>query len=385
MKIFYPLLAISGLIMFIQGPTMKPIMETFSVTETIAGLLPFAYFVGNLLGVASFPRLATTLGSRNSFFYSALFVIVGLVMAASAPSIYVLLVGFLIFGTAVGIFVSLPSALLAQEYGAGSARLINHYYAVFAVGILIGPPVAGYLYDAGYGWRPIYWMTAAIMAAFLLPIWRSKLPDLERAEQRGLQNLTAAIKASPPILFGTMMLLFLYLGIEASINYWSVKYVQDTFPGTSALYASMSISGFWILIMVGRFGSSFLLKHISRSTLLYLLFGGSTVTVFFAAQAPSALIAILAITLSGLFLSGAWPTLVGFSERFPRHLTGVAMSVILIGGGLGGAIVPYLFGILAAATDYRRAFMVSLIMPLLAILLLATIKPETRKFRSPVN
>jgi len=68
----------------------------------------------------------------------------------------------------------------------------------------------------------------------------------------------------------------------------------------------------------------------------------------------------------GLLYSGIYPTLIGYVARFPDELSSSVFTVFLAGGALGGAVLPYLIGLVNQFAG-RVAGMCSIAIPIFGV------------------
>ena len=112
---------------------------------------------------------------------------------------------------------------------------------------------------------------------------------------------------------------------------------------------------FWVGLVVGRLGFMPLTKRFPATRLLLVcvtMMAGFTVAVAFAPSQAAALV---------LAMGRGWaprpPT--GLSaataERFHGWQSGVAISLFILSGAVGGVALPYLLGPLASAAGFRVA------------------------------
>lgn len=116
---------------------------------------------------------AAAIGQRNVWIASHLLMAAGVLLPALLPGLAAVIASALLVG---GTFVvtTMTSLQVAQEVARGNAtRLVAAMTAAFALGQIIGPVVAGLLFDAGYGFSGGLLLAGALLALSALLLWRS--------------------------------------------------------------------------------------------------------------------------------------------------------------------------------------------------------------------
>jgi FHS family L-fucose permease-like MFS transporter len=124
---------------------------------------------------------------------------------------------------------------------------------------------------------------------------------------------------------------------------------------TAALLASF----YMFAIMIGRFAGTVAMKKIRANRLLAGL-GFFGVALMLLAMSSTGTVAVWSLILCGLANSIMYPTIfaLGIAELGP--LTSEGSGIISI-GNFGGAVIPPLFGALAVAMSFQRAFILPII------------------------
>jgi MFS family permease len=116
---------------------------------------------------------AAAIGHRSVWIISHLLMAAGVLLPALLPGLGAVIASALLVG---GTFVvtTMTSLQVAQETSRGNAtRLVAAMTAAFALGQIIGPVVAGLLFDAGYGFSGGLLLSGALLALSALLLWRS--------------------------------------------------------------------------------------------------------------------------------------------------------------------------------------------------------------------
>jgi len=149
--------------------------------------------------------------------------------------------------------------------------------------------------------------------------------------------------------------IFLYVGAEIAIGSFLVNYLSQPEIGhmvqkTAALYVSL----YWGGTMVGRFIGSALLRKLGTPGVLGS-FAVAAVILVLVSMFSVGHLAMWSIISVGLFNSIMFPSIFTLGLEGLGVLTGKA-SGLLIAAIFGGAVIPYLQGVLADRIGIHHAF-----------------------------
>lgn len=116
----------------------------------------------------------------------------------------------------------------------------------------------------------------------------------------------------------------------------------------SNFQSGVSSTGFWAGMTVGRVGLSFLTARLGefKSVILYLCISAVLELIFWLV--PSFVVSAVAVAFLGLFLGPIFPTsVVLVTKILPRDLHVGSIGFATAFGGSGGAIIPFLVGVIA--------------------------------------
>jgi len=348
MKILFGFQFLAGIILVLLSPALGHILESFDVAERGGGTLFFTYFIGGTLSTLTISWLPRFLSSRVILQVSSLLACLGLLGFTMTANFWTAVFFYFVVGMANGILISFPGALLANLYREESGRMMSFLYACFAVGVTLCPFVAGFILHRGVPWQWIFQGIAVLCLAYTFLAFFFSLPAMQETEGLRWSTLQEARKGDGGLLLGAVLLNILYVGGETSVIGWVVYYLQNVFTSdTSVFRASRVLTYFWLFMIFGRVMTGFAVERAgSFRTLLFLISGG-ILTWICAMLSGDLVTAEVLFALTGLFFSGQFPVIASFAGRFPLRYTGLAFSVILAGGGLGGALFPFFVGWIA--------------------------------------
>jgi FHS family L-fucose permease-like MFS transporter len=202
----------------------------------------------------------------------------------------------------------------------------------------------------------VLFLLAALVWAFHLPAVNGD--EAKEAANAARRGLPAALRHRR-VWFG-MLAIFVYVGAEVSIgsfmtNYIALPQIGDMPEARAAGFVSL----YWLGAMIGRFVGWLLLKRVDARRLLavFATIAGVLVLTTMLSHGSVALWSVVAI---GLFNSIMFPNIFTLGiERFGA-LTG-AVSSLLVLAIVGGAVVPWVQGLLADRIGVQHAFVLPLL------------------------
>ncbi len=162
---------ISGALLFIN--------ESWNLADTTQGLLVSSVLIGAVIGAATNGVLADVFGRKKIIMATAVIFIVGSVLCAFAPNIYILIASRIFVGFAVGI-VNFVVPLYLSEIAPKQLRgtLVSLYQWAITAGILFSYFINAAFAGAVYNWR---WMLfAGVVPGLILFIGMCFMHDTPR-------------------------------------------------------------------------------------------------------------------------------------------------------------------------------------------------------------
>lgn len=156
--------------------------------------------------------------------------------------------------------------------------------------------------------------------------------------RRAVKNRTTLLGA---------LLIFAYQGAEVSISGWVISFLIDYRNGDPA-HVGYVTSGFWGGITLGRFLLVIPAHKIGDRVSLVLLIAGTAAFQFMLWFLPNVIGDAVAVAVIGLLLGPIYPCATGvFSRLLPLNLQITSLGFISSLGSSGGAISPFLTGLLS--------------------------------------
>ncbi|WP_169302415.1 MFS transporter [Halorientalis salina] len=331
-----------GMTTQVRGALLPSIKESFTVSDSLLGLVAPAGTLGYLFAAVAVGFAASRLDTRRFLLLGAGGTVLFLALLSQVPTYALLLVFLLGQGATIGIFRGLDRPLLSSLYPENRGRLFNLYALTWAVGATAGPLFVNQVLTTS-DWR----VTFLILAAVFLPafglITRLELPSTrEKGDPFSLSELRGLFRR--PGIAGMALALFFSGGIEGGFFTWLPYYASQYVPQTTA---NVVLSGFLVAYIPGRFVYSRLAGRIEPLTLvlsLALAAMPALAFVFFASDGYGLLPGVFVI---GFLVSGFFPTLSAFGiDTVPNH-GGPVNAIAISANFLGLSVVPVIMGVVS--------------------------------------
>jgi fucose permease len=331
------------------GVIIPEIIKEFHLSMTVAGAFHYADMAGIAFAGFFLGYLADKLGRKKT-------IILGLVLFAlnsylfavgRAFTFFVLLL--LISGAAIGIFKTGALALIGDITHSTTEHTatMNTVEGFFAVGAIIGPAIVARLLAVGTSWKWLYVIAGTICVVLIVIAVLVRYPQTSTtAEAVDLKRTMMMMKN--PYALGFSGLIFLYVAVEAAIYVWMPTLLSG-YHGSLLWVAAYAISIFFVLRAAGRFIGSWMLAHLNWAAVV-TVFSFAILACFVISMVGGIGVAVLALPVSGLFMSVLYPTLnsKGIScFKKPEH--GAVAGVILFFTCISAVVAPLA---MAAISDH---------------------------------
>jgi fucose permease len=338
--------ALTGVVTTMLGPILPLLSSQWQLNYAQSGRLFTVQFLLSVTGALVASRVMPRLGAARTVVIGMVLIAIG-VASVALGSFFAVVVGIAVYGMGLGF--ALPCTnLMVSEMVHNRAAALNLLNFSWTVGALAAPMLLDALLEP-VGLRGFLVALGGLcFVVGLVEIGGAKqLSALEKIAVVG--RLQASVRITFAVL--AAVLLFLYVGVENGVAGWVPTFAQRV-EYASSRNAALVQSGFWAAILLGRLTAPLVLRLVRPAKLvflgLFLAIIGSTLIVF-AHEMPLFVIGVLA---SGIGLSAVFPTVIAiFTEWYG---TGGAGSIVLGVPGLGGALFPWLVGVVSDKSGHLR-------------------------------
>lgn len=342
-----------GLAMTVTGPVLPEIMRQFGVRETAAGILLASGSLGFMAGCLLGGFVTDEVGLKPVLITTWVGVAAALAGCALAGSFVLLMIAYACLGIASGVLETGLNILPAQV--GGGAGLMNVIHMGFGVGALSAPAIAGYALETGLGWRLPYLLVAAVPIVLLLWALPVSMPAAPRHTLHEQRQPILKLLRHPLVLLSAAGLLF-YVAAELSISNWIVLFMGQRFE-LPPMQASLSLSVYWGLILVGRLLQGPLSQRFSLPALVVTSSVAFGVGILGIARSGTSATAFAFLVLAGLGASGLYPNIMIYANgRYLRQI-GAVTGVLSMTAAAGSFAFQPIVGRVAELYGLELAFL----------------------------
>jgi len=362
----------------ILGPLIPDIINSFSLSLTLAGFLPFSFFIA--YGVMSIPAGMLIERYREKPVLLAGFIIAfaGSFFFATLPYFPVALISLFLIGIGMAMLQVAINPLLrvagGEEHFAFNSVLGQLF---FGLASFISPQVYTYLvlnlqdYSDQVNllikslakvvpdhlpWISLYWVFAVITLVMVLIIRAVRLPKVELKEDERTgpwQTYRELFRKKIVILY--FLGIFTYVGSEQGVANWISKFLATYHGYDPRTTGADTVSYFWGLMTAGCLLGLILLKLFDSRRVL-IGFASAALICLTLALFGSGKVALYAFPLVGFFASVMWSIIFSLALNSVEKRHG-SFSGILCTAIIGGAVVSLVVGWLGDLFGLRFGMM----------------------------
>jgi FHS family Na+ dependent glucose MFS transporter 1 len=371
---YYFSIFIMGLFTAIGGPALPTLAENTSSTLDQISLFfvlgALGYLLGSYFGGKAYDRFR---GHR-------LMAVTLLVVAVSGTfiplmrTIWLLLLVQFALGLAQGANDVGCNTLLLWVHGKGAGPFVNGLHFFFGLGTFIAPLMLAGILSLSGGIQWVFWIFALASLPLVFWLWRLPEPSVQfKPHEKGRSS-------TPFIPIALLVLAFLlYVGAEVGFGNWLYTYAISLELGTTITSAYLT-SAFWGTFTLGRLLGVWVSTRVRAATILFVDLLGCLASLSVILLRPDSVSSLwIGAIGAGLFMASVFPTMIVLAgERM--HVTGSVTGWLLVGGGAGGMILPWVIG--QAFVGIGAAAMPGLVLVTIALNLLVIILFTTKPVKS---
>jgi len=362
----------------ILGPLVPDIITSFSLSLTLAGFLPFSFFVA--YGVMSIPAgmLVERYREKRVMLAAFLMALAGALFFASVPRFSVALTSLFLIGIGMAILQVAINPLL-RVAGGEEHFAFNSVFAqlIFGLASFLSPKVYSYLVlnlpeasgrnnplldslrkvvPDNLPWVSLYWVFALVTLAMVGVMAAVRLPKVElKDEERAGAWAVYKELFRKKIVILYFLGIFAYVGTEQGVANWISKFLSTYHGIDPQTKGASTVSLFWGLMTAGCLLGLLLLKLFDSRRVL-IGFAAAAIVTLSCALFGAGPVATVAFPLMGFCASVMWSIIFSLAlNSLDRHHG--SFSGILVTGIIGGALVPLVIGWLGDQLGLRAGMM----------------------------
>ena len=377
-----------GLATAALGPTLPSLAEHTQTDLSEISILFIALSLGYLIGSFQSGRLYDRVAGHPLMAAGLIIMALMLSWVPLIPMLWLLAAVLLILGMAEGAVDVGGNTLLVWVHGHGVGPLMNGLHFFFGLGAFLSPVIIAQavLVSGDIVWA--YWT----LALLLLPTaaWLLRLSS-PRGQATSLDESVDRRSAAPPrceprerlLIALIALLLFLYVGAEASFGGWIFTYAL-ALDVSSEMIAAYLTSAFWGALTVGRLLAIPIATRVRPRWVLFGDLTGCLASVGILILWPNSSTATWVGTIGlGFFMASIFPTALTLAERH-MTITGRTTGWFLVGASMGAMILPWLIGQLFESIGPQSTMVVIAVDLIMAMGVFATLMlVSTRNQQAP--
>jgi fucose permease len=339
------------------GVAWPSMSSTFGVRLGSLGVLLGGFTVGYVVTTALIGVLITRFGFGTVMTASAAFLTFGTAGIVLFPAWTAAILCMVCLGTGSGL---LDGGLNAYGAAHFRPRDLNWLHAFYGIGAALGPAIMTPMIVTGRGWQKGYIVLAAVSAVITILFvtvrsrWKSTPADMPPAHSgvSGGGGRLGLIGA------GSVLLFFLYTGLEVVAGQWAFTYFTLD-RGFDAATAGSWVGMYWAALTTGRILFGFVSERLAPTVILRGTMATAGIGIAFLLIPGGRNVAgPVGLGLLGFSLAPMFPLLIGETPRRigsarANHLIGFQIAaanigavtlVSLVGVGIeriGTGIVPW--------------------------------------------
>ncbi len=329
-------------------PLLDAIAHAFRLSVNQAGFIVTAAQLGYACGLMFLVPLGDRFERRSLIVIMTLLAAGGMLITASAPSLWLMVAGTAItglFSVVAQILVPLAATLASPE---NRGKVVGTIMSGLLLGILLARTLAGALASLG-DWRTVYWVASALMTGMALLMWRL-LPQYHSATALNYLQLLASIFQ----LFGRSRVLRTRAILGAisfsnfSIMWTSMAFLLAASPyhyseGIIGLFGLAGAAGALSASRAGRLADKGKAKLTTTVGWLMLVLSWLPIAAGVTAVVPLLIgIVVLDMAAQGTHVTNQ-SVIYRMHPEARNRLTAGYMTSYFIGGALGSLISAYAY------------------------------------------
>ncbi|OAG02024.1 MFS general substrate transporter [Paraphaeosphaeria sporulosa] len=341
---------ITGLFNASIGVMLAPMSRHYSLTDLHVSFIFLCGPIGYVLASPSNASIHTLLGQRGIALIGPLLHTLAALGIAAHPPFTIVLVAFVVNAMGIGL---VDGSWCAWAGGLEKANVVSGLlHGSYSAGAAIGPFVAGVsLGKLAIPWWDWYYVLAGASVLELIILATAFRFENASRYHASKSHITREpgntswkdIFRHPGTWFSATYFLT-YVGIETAISGWVVSFMVRS-RHASTYFASLSSSGFWAGMAVGRLTLGHITDRIGvrRAAAMYLLCAIGLLLLFALISSP--VVSIIVMASAGFVMGPLFPSgVVVLSELLPWELHVAAVSFVASVGQIGGAALPFGIG-----------------------------------------
>jgi fucose permease len=348
-----------GLLTSVIGVIIDKFQTDYNVSLSIAGLLPFAFFLAYGLTSIPFGMAMDKYGAKSVLVLGTLLMTIGSFLFYISNNYLVVI--FMVFLVGVGVTaIQIAGNPFIRELDSPAKYTANLtlIIGIGSLGYAFSPVLVPLIQANGFSWNTVYLLFGIINAVILILLLLAKFPEVNLNEEEKINLSQIGTLLKNPIIITYSLGIFLYVGAEVGVSSYIVTFMSKVhninshaslwpegsllnaaFPSVTALVVGL----FWLFQALGRMFISPLMETLGEKK-IFIFHSLGTVLALLTAIFGNANTALVAFALTGYFTCASFTSVFSaainsFSENHGT-ISGI-MGTAIVGGAFTGWLVGY--------------------------------------------
>ncbi|MEX1378150.1 MAG: MFS transporter [Eubacteriales bacterium] len=382
-SIYYPSFftyTLQGMIALSIGLLMPFILDAYSISYSQGGSMIFFLLLGGMMSSTAGGMLIGKAGEKFVIIVGALCVLFGYGIFLFVENIKIIYILLFFVGIGTGLFNIALNTLVAFVSDS-DAKKINSLHMFFAVGALLATIIVASISFFNLNWKIFICIIDAMAFATILMFAKM---DIHKHKQDKRDHKLDLSFFKKPYIYIFLALLFFYVGIENAVNGWIVTFLSES-KIVSETASNSVLSVLWLLVIIGRLINRRLKKSITLESRIVVTSIIILLSYVLLITTSSVFVLLASVVILGLAMSAFYPNVIAnSSEKIKSNST--ALGLILSFGGLGGAVIPWINGLVADSKGLQMGmYAVILSIVLLIVAAICNIKTRAENYNNKID
>ena len=347
----------------VTGALIPYLESQYRVGYAVVSLVFVANALGFITAAPSVSWLESRLGKSRTYMCSFSCISAAYIALACDPPFPLVVVSFFVSGLGYAFHLAMTNSWVVTLVN--GTTLLGVLHGMYGLGGVASPLIATAMVSRGTRWSFFYLIPlglALLSVAFMGWAFSGyehdstdqRLTELDRTASWRIQETSQPAKGallkqslkSRTTRLGAVFI-FAYQGGEVAISGWVISFLIHYRQGNPAHVGNVT-SGFWGGITAARFLLTHLCHKIGEKRSVYCLVMGAGVFQLLVWLTPNIVGDAVAEAIVGLFLGPVYPCATAiFGRLLPKDIRTSSLGIVASMGSSGGAIAPFLTGLLA--------------------------------------
>jgi MFS family permease len=283
---------------------------------------------------------------------------------------------FTLAGIGAGLLFIGSNTMIVQLFPEHRGKYLNLLHLCFAIGSVIASLGVSAFISLKLQWNTVFRLLGylALVTGLFFAFTDAGAPS-SRLDSSTLKGLLGKYKRmlSDRLFLSITAANVLAIGTQFGIIYLLVSFLKNTREVPHA-QASLMLALFFVLLGAGRLVCSYLITRFPISRILTLLLSALFVLLL-AGWLTRGPLSVAFFVLTGLACSGLMPGFMALASlTLPREISGLALGILAMFGGLGGMALTRVVTWLAGSTGFEGAFLAVILVSAAALVYFVAMK-----------